>query len=260
MAQGGASQLVDTTRAQLEPLDRALREHAYLEAAAERRLDDEDLRAFVGEQYAIIQSDELSFNHLAGRYADTAAGGFFLDLAKGEAVALAHLETLAVAIVRDRAGLDTYEPMAGAQAYKAHVAWLALSGSSADVALAFVTNLAAWGACCERLGASLREGYSLSEEAVGFFTFFSTPPPDFEERALAVIDAGLAAGDSPANARRAARLLQAYELLYWDTLDAARARRSGHRGVVDTPAPIEPTAVEGAKGYDDPPRAGRRRG
>ena len=117
MAQVGATQLVDTTRAQLEPLDRALREHAYLEAAAERRLDDEDLRAFVGEQYAIIQSDELSFNHLAVRYADTAAGGFFLDLAKGEAVALAHLETLAVAIVKDRAGLDTYEPMAGAQAY-----------------------------------------------------------------------------------------------------------------------------------------------
>jgi len=43
-------------------------------------------------------------------------------------------------------------------------------------------------------------------------------PPGFEERAVAVADAGLAAGDSPARARRAARLLQAYELMYWDTL------------------------------------------
>ena len=111
--------------------------------------------------------------------------------------------------------------MADTQAYKAHVAWLALGGSSTDVALAFLANLAAWGACCERLGASLRERYGLSEEATGFFTFFSTPPPDFEERALSVIDAGLSAGDSPLNARRAARLLQAYELLYWDTLLAA---------------------------------------
>jgi hypothetical protein len=35
---------------------------------------------------------------------------------------------------------------------------------------------------------------------------------------LAVLDEGLGAGDSPTRAGRAARLLQAYELLFWDTL------------------------------------------
>jgi hypothetical protein len=42
--------------------------------------------------------------------------------------------------------------------------------------------------------------------------------PDFDERALEVLEAGLAAGDSTLHARRAARLLQAYELRFWDAM------------------------------------------
>jgi hypothetical protein len=38
-----------------------------------------------------------------------------------------------------------YEPLAGCQAYPAYVAWLALNGSPADVALAFLANLESWG-------------------------------------------------------------------------------------------------------------------
>ena len=60
--------------------------------------------------------------------------------------------------------------------------------------------------------------YGLDEDAVGFFTFFAEPPPDSEQRLLAVLDEGLRTGDSPVRARRAARLLQAYELLFWDGL------------------------------------------
>ena len=41
---------------------------------------------------------------------------------------------------------------------------------------------------------------------------------DFETPALAVIEAGLQRGVPERRIRRAARLLQGYELLYWDTL------------------------------------------
>ena len=51
-----------------------------------------------------------------------------------------------------------------------------------------------------------------------FFEFFAVPRPGFEKLALAVADHGLAAGDPPHRAQRAARLLQAYELQFWDTL------------------------------------------
>jgi hypothetical protein len=53
---------------------------------------------------------------------------------------------------------------------------------------------------------------------VAFFDFFANPPADFEPRALAVLSEGLVAGDSPRLARRASRLLQAYELSFWDAL------------------------------------------
>jgi len=65
------------------------------------------------------------------------------------------------------------------------------------------------------MATALRERYDVS-----FFDFFAKPPADFADHALAVVYAGLAGGDSPDSAARAARLLQAYELLYWDTLHA----------------------------------------
>jgi hypothetical protein len=65
---------------------------------------------------------------------------------------------------------------------------------------------------------ALRERYELDDQAVAFFEFFAQPPADFEQRMLAVLDAGLRAGDSAPRALRAARLLQAYELLFWDAV------------------------------------------
>ena len=53
---------------------------------------------------------------------------------------------------------------------------------------------------------------------MAFFDFFASPAEDFEARALQVLGEGLAAGDSPVLARRATRLLQAYELSFWDAL------------------------------------------
>jgi len=114
--------------------------------------------------------------------------------------------------------LRAHEPHPGAQAYPAFVAWLALNGSRADVVLAFLANLAAWGENCGNVAAALREAYGAGDDAVAFFDFFASPAEDFEARALEVLDEGLAAGDSPVLARRATRLLQAYELSFWDTL------------------------------------------
>jgi hypothetical protein len=65
---------------------------------------------------------------------------------------------------------------------------------------------------------ALAERYGLPAEALGFFDFFAAPPAGFREQIEAVASAGIAAGESPVAARRAARLLQAYELLFWDSL------------------------------------------
>ena len=204
-----ARELLEQLQRELAEVEQAIRAHRYLDTAP----PEAPLRAFAGEQYTILASDKRSFAHLAARFPEPPAGEFFLDLAQGEGQALERLLALAASLGIDQRGLDAYRLMPGCQAYTAFVSWLALNGSRAELALAFLANLAAWGENCRRLAELLRGRCETS-----FFEFFAQPAPGFEQQALAVADQGLAAGDSPEHARRAARLLQAYELMFWDTL------------------------------------------
>jgi len=216
-----AAALVEQIRAELAPIDQKLANHPFTSALAGGDVRTESLERFAGEQHWIISSDRRSFAYLSARYADSAAGELFLSLAQGEGTALGLLGGFARWLGLDPGRLSEYEPTPGAHAYTAYVSWLALNGSATDVAVAFVANLAAWGANCGRAAAALRSEYDADDTAVAFFDVFATPAPGFEEQALAVIEAGLSAGDSPARARTAARLLQAYELMFWDTMLAA---------------------------------------
>ena len=202
-----AAELLALVRAELAPVERRLAEHRYLVDLESGRVPLESLRTFAGEQRAIIASDRKSFEHLEHRFPDPPASEFFRDLTAGEAEALRLLERFVAAVGLGRG----YEPLAGCQAYSAYVAWLALNGSPGDVALAFLANLETWGRSCRRMRDALSPAYG--HDALAFFDFFAEPPSDLEQRALALI-----ATSEPSSARRAARLLQAYELLYWDTL------------------------------------------
>ena len=211
--------------APLDLLERIRRELAPAEGAnrlvplvASGRLPRERLAALAGEEYRIIRSDRRSFLLLAARFPDPPAVDFFTGLAQGESLALAQLLTFASALGMDRSDLEAYEPQPGCQAYPAYVAWLALNGSQGDVALALIANFAAWGSYCAAVAAALRSHYGLDDEACGFFDFFATPVPEVEQQALAVAQASVDTGDPPAGARRHARLVQAYELMFWNTL------------------------------------------
>jgi thiaminase len=213
-----AAELVAQTREELRETAEAISSHRFLDLLRARQVPPERLRALAGEQHAIVSSDRRSFAQLAARFPSGLAGEFFLGMAQSEGLALEALGGLARWLGLTEEELRAYEPRPGAQAYPAFVAWLALNGSRADVVLAFVANLAAWGENCRQVAAALREFYGADDEAVAFFDFFANPPADFERRAVAVLEEGLGAGDEPLPARRATRLLQAYELSFWDAL------------------------------------------
>lgn len=186
---------------------------------ASGRLPRERIAALAAEEYWIGESDRRSFLHLAARFPDPPAADFFLGLAASEGPARAHVLRLAAALGKSEADLAAYEPLPGCQAYAAYVAWLALNGSQADVALALVANFAAWGGYCGAVAAGLREHYGLSAGETAFFDFFAEPVPEVEELAGAVAAASLGpGGEVPASARRHARMVQAYELMFWNTL------------------------------------------
>jgi thiaminase len=211
-------ELLGGLHAELAGVESRIREHRYLASLETGEVPRPALADLAGEQWTIIASDRRAFALLASRFPGGLAGDFFLQMALGEAEALTLLRSYAEWLGLAETALAAYEPRAGCQAYTAYVSWLALNGSRADVALAFTANLASWGGTCARVARAVRSVYGAGEEAAAFFDFFAVPPEGFAERALAVADEGLAAGESPERARRAARLLQAYELMFWDAL------------------------------------------
>jgi thiaminase len=213
-----AADLLESLRADLAPVEEAIRSHRLLGSLAAGAVSEERLRAIAGEQRRIIASDRRSFAQLAARFPSQPAGGWFLSMAQGEGEALALLDGYAAWLSIDEDWFESYEPDPRAQCYPAFVAWLALNGSVGAVTLAFLANLAAWGENCGKVATALRDAYDAGDEAVAFFEFFAAPPPGFREETLAVVQAGVDAGDDPSEMRRATRLLQAYELLFWDAL------------------------------------------
>jgi pyrroloquinoline quinone (PQQ) biosynthesis protein C len=210
----GAARLIDRIRGELQPVRQRLLAHPYIRAVEEARMDLAQLRPFVGEQLLIISSDLRSVAQLVSRF----GGDFFLDVLEGERAALKTLPALSAAVGMSERDLLDYEPQAGAHAYAAYMAWLAAYASDAEVAAAYVVNFEAWGQNCGRLGRALRAGYGLGGDQLAFFDLFAEPAQGFEKRSLEVVAGGLARGIPERRLRRAPRMLQEYELMYWDTL------------------------------------------
>ena len=143
---------------------------------------------------------------------------FFQDILNGEFLALEALEKLASAVGMAMAERESYEPEPGAQAYSAYMAWLCQYGSDAEVAAALSINLATWGAGCARMARALQNLYGFKEPDLLFFSRFAESPVEVGSTALAIIDRGLKEGIAPRRIRRSVRMLQGYELLFWDTV------------------------------------------
>src|SRR6266480_502013 len=216
-----AKALVDEIRQGLEPVNEQLLRHPYVQALEEGNIGREKLRLFAGEQYAIIGSDLRNAAHLVSRFGGSPSRDFFLGILHGERAAWDALLTFVNALGLSEAQLSEHEPAAGAHAYTCYMAWLALYASDAEIAAAYLVNFPAWGQNCGRLSRILKERFGMGEKEVAFFDLFASPPTTFEADALKVIQQGIDRGTDPRLIRRAARLLQAYELIYWDTVHEA---------------------------------------
>jgi hypothetical protein len=207
-----ASVVLEEIRRELAPDEGANR---FIPLVEQGKAPREAIGALAAEEQRIVTSDWRSFLTLAARAPEPASRGFFTSLAQGEGLALPMLAPLAEASGVDSA---TYVPRPGCQAYPSFVAWLALNAEPAAAVLAMLANFSAWGNYCAAIGKALRKHYGFDDEACGFFDFFATPVPELEEQALAAVQAGLDTGVSLDAARDHGRLLQSYELMFWNTL------------------------------------------
>jgi len=213
-----AQALCARIRQNLTDVEQRIKDNAWLAELAAGRLSTGALRAFAGEQLHIIPSDLRSFEMLGQRFGTDPAHSYLTGMAAAERTALGALHAFATAVGLDGMAQQDYEPVPGCQVYPSYVARLARDGTPAQIAGALLVNLEAWGGCCARMAAALPANYQISREDCAFFLHFAGPATELEQASLAVIDAELAQGVDPAGIARAARLLQAYELLFWDSL------------------------------------------
>lgn len=213
-----ARRLFSEMREEMAALEERIRNHPFVAGVETGKAPRETFSTFAGEQYHIIESDLRSVAHLLSRHPSPPAHDFFWGTLQGEKAALECLLRFGSALGLDREALSAHEPDPQAHAYTAYMAWLAAYGSAGEVAAAFALNFSAWGDNCARMSSGLRRRYGFSPEEVGFFDLFANPPGDLEERAMEIVDHDLAAGLPPRRVKWSARLLQEYELMFWDAM------------------------------------------
>jgi hypothetical protein len=210
-----ARRLVSQIRADLTGVENQIRNVQFVADVEAGTASVAQIAAVVAEEYSIIQSDLNSFNQMAARWDSPQGSHFFGDLAFGEALAQPLVLDFAATVGLTEEDLIAYEPRPKSQTYPSRVAWIASNADRASAAASFLVNFGVFGENMARVRDALINVYGFTPEQIEFFTFFAEPIPGFEDDAIEVIAAGLREGACPRDVRRSARLLQAYELDFW---------------------------------------------
>ncbi|NES00582.1 MAG: transcriptional regulator [Symploca sp. SIO1B1] len=217
-AQRQASYLINQIRADLATVEERIRNVPFLAEVEAGNASLEQIASVAAEQYSIIRSDWSSFAQMTARFDDPQSRQFFGGIASGEAIALQLLLDFAESVGLDEQDLTAYEPRPKGQTYPSRVAWIAANANRTAAGASFLANFPVFGENMGRLRDALINIYGFSPEEVAFFSFFAEPIPGFEENAIEVIAAGLRRGACPIEVQRSARLLQSYELDFWQAV------------------------------------------
>ena len=210
-----AKTLIQDIRANLLPTADAIRNHRYISAISDGRVSRKSLHDFCGNQFQMWKNNATQVS--MARFASHPYRDVFLTPPEIEESAAKQVAALASDLGMDQQALEEFEPSAEAFGYAAYKAWLICFGAPSEMACARLFNLEVWSDTCTRIGQGLRTHYGLSADQTHFFDEF-TGLDDLQTRSLTVIEEGLQKGHSPQSIARAARLMQDYELMFWDAL------------------------------------------
>lgn len=229
-----AQQLVDDIQTDLAVVEDEIRDVPFVAAVEAGTASPELITAVIAEEYSIVRSDWSSFAQLTARFDDAESRRFFGGLVTGEELAQDLLLDFAASVGLDEQDLADYEPRPRSQTYPSRVAWMAANADRASAAASLLVNFGVFGENMGRIHDALVDVYGLAPEDAAFFGLFAGEIPGFEENAIEVIAAGLRRGACPRDVKRSARLLQAYELDFWQ---AASDPPGSSLSVVWPPAP-----------------------
>ena len=208
----GAEALLEDIRSWLAPLNERIQNHSYIIDAEKGALSLERIEAFAANQYHIVDGDVRSLALMLSRSTNSGELRFFEEMMKGDLEGLARISRMAEALGLGLEELQNYNPIPEALAYSHYLSTLAQFASPGVQAMALIANLPVWGSNCGRLSKTLREKYQIEETS--FLDLFSASAEGIEAPALAIADCYLPGEEK--SMRAAARLIQAYELMFWD--------------------------------------------
>ncbi len=218
--------LYSQIRQTVRPIEQQVFKHEFFHNLEGKLYSKRQVAYLPKEEFYINASDLRSAEHLMIRFGQSSESQFFRDLAEGERFALSNVVTLAEALDCKKEELEQYQPDPYAQAYPAYFAWLALQGSEVEVIVALAASFSVWWTNCGRVAIALKNLYGVPAEATAFLTPFNqVPPPDspLDDFTYAVLERGLKQGVPAVNVVRAARLIQSFELFFWDSLARSAA-------------------------------------
>jgi len=207
-----ASSLLREVREYLAPLNERILRHRYITDAEEGMLKPDQIRAFVSNQYYIVSYDIKSLGLMLARSSTGKEADFFKNVLDGDMEGLSRLVKLAQALGLSAEEMAGYSAIPGAVAYTHYLVTLASFAQPGEQAMALIVNLPVWGANCVRLSRALRAKYRIDE--TGFLEIFTSPMEEAEKSASEVIEDYLP--QRREHMKRAAALVQAYELMFWD--------------------------------------------
>lgn len=203
--------------------DAKLANHRIVQEARAGKLSLKVVETLLCEQYYIIAADTMSMEHLVSRFQDNdVIRDYFQYFLEGERVAHGKLLAMAKAMKLSESDLENYEPQAKAQGYPSYLCRLAHYGEAAQIAAAVAVNFPAFGQMCLALEDALKKNYSMKEDDLAFLRFFGSG--NLDNDAVKVIEAshvnkeGRRKEIEYKDIRRAVRLLQAYEVMFWDSV------------------------------------------
>jgi len=225
-----------------ERTNRALEQHPYLHAAKDGTLTMAQRRAFCCEQLAIQHSDACSFAKLAGHdnfdcpsslakavlpeVEEDKKDDLFHFLLGGELYAskllLQHAASLGLPAEEDI--VKSYQVTAEGQGYPSYWSRLALNQQHGAAAAACAVNFPAWGNMCRELLQALKEGdygydATTKDDGLAFIEFFATPIENLDEMAAKIMHREKVQYEDIVTS---VRLLQEYEVLFWDAVFKAK--------------------------------------
>jgi thiaminase len=211
-------ELLESIRKALEPLNEVIINHPMIRDAEDGRLSMNTIKAFVMNQWYIVNYDLRSLAIALGRTRSTAELEFMKMLLDGDYNALHELMKLMRELgieIKDPLTLDIIPE---AVQYTHYLAWLSNYASMPEFALAIIVNMPVWGQNVVRLGNALRSKYGIREG--GFFEAFRGPFTELENKALEVIR-GID-DQSIIRAKNMAYIIQNYEKMFWDAIYSVR--------------------------------------